>query len=75
MEIFPWGQTRIKPTRIHLISKVIALEYSVPIRRFLHFTRLSQSRLPFCVRSRPHVFFANTMKMTAQYTQSFTLSQ
>jgi len=56
MEIFPWDQTRMKATRIHFKSKVIALEYSNPIRRYLHCTRWSQSRLPFCVRSRPHVF-------------------
>jgi len=56
VEIFPWEQIRSKATWIHFKSKVIALEYFVPIRRYLHFTRLSQSRLPFCVSSRPHVF-------------------
>jgi len=56
MKIFPWEQTRMKATWIYFKSKVIALEYSVPIRRYLHFTKVSQSRLPFCVRSRPHVF-------------------
>jgi len=56
MKIFPWEQTRMKATWIHFKSKFIALEYSVLIRRYLHFTKVSQSRLPFCVRSRPHVF-------------------
>jgi len=31
----------MKATRIHFKNEVIALEYSVSIRRFLYFTRLS----------------------------------